>query len=746
MDDEVICRRSFEASGTRGRRPRDAGLKWLAMARAIVGCMLAASAVLAATRGTTVYRNADLPPLLECLDGTRVGSREQWPRRRAEIRELMCRHFVGTFPQTVPAIVKAEVLEEKRPADGSTRRRVRLTFDTPRKVSCELWVWVPGGEGPFPLLLTAPRYYQIGWAEMAVERGYMACLYPGVDSYHHEEGYPGYERVWLTFRAEYPKATWTDISTKAWLASRALDYLLDPKFGYRVAPGQVGIIGWSRYGKQSMIAAAFDGRITCVVARSPGSPASCPYRFTSRNTFMETPADFPGLWFLPTVRSYLGREHELPIDAHGWLALIAPRRLLIHVAHNDGCEPTFAVERAYRAGREVYDLLGHPESLRVLYRAGGHGPITDEQRRQNLDWLDLSFGRGRAKAADFPEEFIHRFEWPAWRAGLSDADLAIPEGRRARILWALGQAPERVEWDGTRTFLSDAESALMTHDRWAARHTVRVPVSFGANVRGNIYHGLKAKAPMPIVIWLHPYSYASGYNEGYGVQGTTVYHRLAAAGIVVLCFDQCGFGLRLLEGRDFYRRSPKWSRLGRMVHDVRAAVDFLVDGKGEAKSALPEIDPSRIYVLGYSLGGMVGLYAAALDERIAGVASFCGFTPLRTDSDAGPTGGNRRLWEWHALQPLLGVFQDDYARVPYDFHDVLSLIAPRPCLVVSPTRDRDANAAEVARCIARARPAWAEHGAADRLTHRAPDDVNRFQAPQHAVFLEWLKSLEAPKP
>ena len=92
-----------------------------------------------------------------------------------------------------------------------------------------------------------------------------------------------------------------------------------------------------------MIAAAFDERITSVVARSPGSPGSSPYRFTSRNTCAEAPRDFPSEWFLPSLRGYTGREHELPIDAHGWYALIAPRRCLIHTAHHDGSEPTFAV-------------------------------------------------------------------------------------------------------------------------------------------------------------------------------------------------------------------------------------------------------------------------------------------------------------------------------------------------------------------------------------------------------------------
>jgi dienelactone hydrolase len=695
----------------------------------------------ASAKETPVFRKADLPSLVRFDDGTPVESAAAWPRRREEVRRLMCQVFIGTYPKTVPPLLQAEVLETTTPPDGSMRRRLRLTFGTPHKASFEMWTWQPKGQGPFPILLTAPRYYQIGWAEMALARGYLVCLYPGVDTYHHEETYPGYESVWKRFRAEYPEATWTDISTKAWLAGRALDYLLAPKSGLPVAEGQVGIIGWSRYGKQSLIAAAFDKRITAVVARSPGSPASCPYRFTSRNTFMETPADFPGEWFLSSLRSYEGREHELPRDAHGWYALIAPRHCLIHTAHNDGCEPTFAVERGYLEGREVYRLLGHPERLRVSYRPGGHGPITEEHRRENLDWFDLAFGRGSSKQEDFPEELIHHFDWPAWRAPLAKADLKVPQGRRERILWALGQPPEEVEWDGRRTFLTDAESKLMTHDRWAPGNTTRRPVSFGAGVRGNLYYNPNAQEPLPAVIWLHPYSYASGYNEGYGVQGTSVYHRLAQQGFAVLAYDQCGFGLRLLEGRDFYKNHPKWSRLGRMVHDVRAAVDFLVEGEGAADGPMPRIRKDRVFLLGYSLGGMVGLYAAALDDRVTRVASFCGFTPLRSNTDARPTGGIRRLWEWHALQPLLGLYHGREEEIPYDFDDVLALIAPRPCLVVSPKRDRYATFADVVECVHRAREAWKETDATEALTHFTPDDTNRFQAAQQETFLDWAKGI-----
>ena len=286
------------------------------------------------------YAMAGLPPLLKFADGTPVRNPDDWICRRKEIRDLMCQYFIGSFPKSVPAIIDTHMLEESKEKDGSLRRRVKLTFATKNKVSFEMWLWIPPGQGPFPVLLTAPRYYQREWARVALDRGYLICLYPGLDTYHQEPEYPDYENVWKTFRAEYTEATWTDISTKAWLASRALDYVLDPKFGYPVAENQVAITGFSRYGKQALIATAFDERIISVVARSSGSPGSCPYRFTSRNTFNETPADFPGQWFLSNLRSYNGREHQLPIDSHGWLALIAPRRCLIDCAHNDDGDPT----------------------------------------------------------------------------------------------------------------------------------------------------------------------------------------------------------------------------------------------------------------------------------------------------------------------------------------------------------------------------------------------------------------------
>ncbi len=695
------------------------------------------------------YHRASLPPLLEFLNGVPVKSRDLWPARKAEIRRLLTTHFTGSLPDKIPTVADVTTITEVEASNGSRRKRIKITLDTPRQASFEIALWTPRGDGPFPLLMMAPRYYQIYWAEDAVQRGYAVCLYPGVDSHHRESKFPNYEDVWQTFRQEYPQATWTEIVTKAWLASRSLDVLLNTTHEFNIDAKRIGIIGFSRYGKQALIATALDERIRCVVARSPGSPGSCPYRYTGRDTFAEAPSDFPSLWFLPSLRSYTGREDELPIDAHGWYALIAPRPCLIHTAHNDGSEPTFAVEQAYREGQKVYQLLGHSDRLRIDYRSGGHssGPdpekISPADRQRNLDWFDLSFQRGDAKQSDFPESWIHRFDWQTWREKQTPDALEPPDQASTRqiIQWSLGTPAVDDSADEKRTFLTSEESELMTHDRWAIDGVTRVPVSFGKNVRGNLYFKDSLDHPAPVVIWLHPFSYHSGYNEGYGVQGTTVYHRLAAAGYVVLAYDQCGFGLRLLEGRDFYETHPAWSRLGRMVQDVHAAVDYFVDGRGKANGPIPAIDKQKITLLGYSVGGMTALYAAALDQRIHSVASFSGFTPLRADTDDGPTGGIRRWWELHALQPKLGLFDDRESKIPYDFDNLLEMIAPRPVLLVSPQHDRSANLEAINACVAEVKTAWPSTSKSQTLIHSTPDGTNRFQRDQHQLFLEWRQGL-----
>jgi|GEM_PF-3577213 len=118
--------------------------------------VLAVSPLVGAPKDAGGYVKSDLPGLLEFADGRQVRTLEEWRKRRAEIRRLMEQTFMGSFPEKSPRLLEGRTVSETREDDGSLRRRVRLTFDTPNRISFEICLWIPKGEGPFPVVLTVP--------------------------------------------------------------------------------------------------------------------------------------------------------------------------------------------------------------------------------------------------------------------------------------------------------------------------------------------------------------------------------------------------------------------------------------------------------------------------------------------------------------------------------------------------------------------------------------------------------------
>ena len=138
-----------------------------------------------------------------------------------------------------------------------------------------------------------------------------------------------------------------------------------------------------------------------------------------------------------------------------------------------------------------------------------------------------------------------------------------------------------------------------------------VGLGYGDDLKADFYFPVDADGSpqgshWPVVVWMHPYSYTTGYSR----DTQPFFVSLTQRGFAVLAFDQIAFGTRVRDARYFYQRYPKWSLLGKMVTDTRAAVD--------AVAALEAVDSSRIYLVGYALGAKVGLITAALDDRVNG--------------------------------------------------------------------------------------------------------------------------------
>ena len=208
--------------------------------------------------------------------------------------------------------------------------------------------------------------------------------------------------------------------------------------------------------------------------------------------------------------------------------------------------------------------------------------------------------------------------------------------------------------------------------------------------------------------------------------------RFVNAGYAVYLTDQIGFGTRLLdESRLFYDRYPHWSKMGRMVADVRWAVDKL--------SETESIDPLRIYVGGYSIGATVGLYIAALDERIKGVVSVCGFTPMRMNTPGKTAEGIYEYSHLHGLIPRLGFFAKNEMHIPYDFHEILAAIAPRPVFVLAPTWDQYASFNDIQHCVTEVKKVYDLYKAKDKVELFAPEDYNHFTIEMKEKVVNWVR-------
>jgi dienelactone hydrolase len=710
-----------------------------------------------------------LPDPLHFLDGRPVGrTPEEWRERREEIWRLFEKYVTGTFPPK-PSIEQVVLLDETK-GEGYTVRNVRVTFGLQGKGSVRIRTVIPdspaGGREKLPVMIS-PNL--AGWAATVIRRGYISAGYAGNDAM--DDAAP--------LKDVYPDYDFAALPRRAWLAQVVVDYLLTLP---QVDRERIAINGYSRDGKMAMIAAALDERIAAVVAGSTGVGGIVPWRFSGERGGGEgietTTRSFP-TWFHPRLRFFSGAEDRLPVDANLLVALIAPRAALFQWGYTDQVANGWAMEQAVLSARKVYGRTGEADKLGLLAVPGFHGSNDVEAC---IDWLDRQFGRSDRT---WVNRFIFPFDFARWQAASGEkTDLAAYPPQSATAPLAASPA----EWeaksgrllDAVRRMLGDtplkfvippAERRAFAAFRrpafgpteiakgqignpgqlapdvpswviaaggasygWTSPEKDRVASRriFFDGIAGDLYY--PADTPegtqLPTVVWLHGYHYPLGYMWVYRRDLHPIL-ALTKAGYAVLAYDQSGFGTRWSEATHFYDRFPHSSRMGKMTEDLRSAVDAL-----QADSLT---DAGRVWLFGFTMGGALGLYAAATDERIAGVVSVAGFTPMRTDTPERGMSGMTRYSHLYGLIPRLGFFDGYETQLPYDYDDLMALVAPRPVLIVQPLRDRDAQAGEVRNAVDRAREIFAFKQAPDNLQLHEPDDYGRLTNDMQEEIIAWMK-------
>ncbi len=671
-----------------------------------------------------------------------VTNMDQWKKQREWMKRHLEYYITGTSPPP-PDNMQVNILEERM--DGEIRiQLVELRFGPDHRARLTVELMIPPGEGPFPVFLTMWNHRQ--WARLAVRRGYIGCIYAGADAKDDTEEY---SEIWAG------RYDFTRLMRRAWGASRAIDYLYTLGF---VDREKIGITGHSRNGKLALMAAAFDERITACIPSSGCTGAEVPWRYTAHKFHIEDIAFLSAVrpsWLHPRLRFFTGREHKLPVDQNHFMALIAPRGLMLSTALTEKYSSYWAKEQVFHASRKVYDFLGSPDNIAIRSRHGLHG-IAARDTEDHLDFFDFIFGHNSQKP-ESREYFQYTFdEWLELSGenvdpgDFGDAVSCIKDIRtladweikkeevKSRLEWILGDEPSPVTNPGIRTIRSGGrgEEGVGTFLTRPSANSRMGLMTFGFydQIFGYLYfpvddQGGPVNNNLPAVIYLHEYDYSKGFSP-YNPADDMILS-MVDLGYAVFAFDMIGFGNRIEEGTRFYHRHPNWSRMGKIVSDTRAAVEVLVNIDG--------IDSERIFISGYSLGATAGLFTAALEERVAGVVSVAGFTPMRADPSGNGTEGIMAYSHLHGLMPRLGFFAGNEEHIPVDFNEILSVIAPRPVLVIAPELDRDAHHEGVKLALEEAGRIYSLYGNKDNLGSFYPYDYSRFSPDMRMEMYDWLE-------
>jgi len=664
---------------------------------------------------------------------------EQWNWKREEIKELAQYWITGTVPPP-PGNIISEVTDEKMWGEV-TEKTVLLRFGPDHKAQLHVNLLIPPGEGPFPVFMCPWKKDRYDWVQAAVRRGYIGCRFTATDPrYGYSDDSEAYEDIW------WPDYDFSTLMRWGWGASRAIDYLYTQDYVNRE---QIGLTGLSRNGKMSLWAAAFDERITAVIPISGGTGSEDPFTYTNEKYDNESIAEitrgFP-YWLHPRLRFFIGRENKLPVDQNLLMALVAPRGLMLTSSIFEDQGNPWGIEQAYLSARKAYEFLGSGDKIAIDLRHGLHPPAARDMERY-LDFFDYIFGRGNIKPGN---KLYYNYSFSRWlglsgemvepddfsvrsiddllksRAGTTIKDITAWEVKkkdiREWIKWGLGDEPLSLA-PGSQP---DYMRSIVTRPR-ISEEAVSQPVGFGTLYypRSSVSEQ-PAKSRLPVIIWLHEYAYPTGY----GRRSQPLINDLLDKGFAVYAMDQIGFGTRIEEGRLFYERFPNWSKMGRMVADVRYAVDEL--------SAIEFLDNQKIYTAGYALGATVGLYSAALDERIAGTVSVCGFTPMRTDTEGKTAEGIYGYSHIHGLMPRLGFFAGSENRIPFDFDEIIASVAPRPLLIIAPSWDQYSDIDDIRECFDELQNVYELYKSKDKIELSVPDDYNRFTPEMMDQVIDWL--------
>jgi dienelactone hydrolase len=353
----------------------------------------------------------ELPNPFVFNDGTAVKTRQDWQRRRAELRELVLTYEYGHVAPP-PGNVRGDEKSSQPIAgvEGATEKQITLSMGPGGQLKSNVVLSIPAGKGPFPVIVKG----DLGWGRVkpeivanVIKHGYMLAEFDRTDFA------PDKDDKSTGVYPLFPGEDWSALGAWAWGFARVNDYLLTRN---DVDPKRLIVTGHSRGGKAALLAGALDERVALTAPNNSGCGGAGCYRLQAPKS--ETIADitkhFP-YWFQPQFTQFIGHIDKLPIDQHSVKALVAPRALLSTEALGDLWANPEGSQQTYLAAKEVYKFLGAADRIAIHFREGKH-----EQNEQDfatlLDYADHLFnGKPASEPFDrlaFPDS-PKQFSWTA---------------------------------------------------------------------------------------------------------------------------------------------------------------------------------------------------------------------------------------------------------------------------------------------------------------------------------------------
>jgi len=258
-------------------------------------------------------------------------------------------------------------------------------------------------------------------------------------------------------------------------------------------------------------------------------------------------------------------------------------------------------------------------------------------------------------------------------------------GERAKYLTAFREAIG--PWPAARPALSPVVLETYDGDPAFTRYKVSFKTLSGEPQAEQVFSWLfipkGVPLPRPAIVALHQ-TVPQGKDEPAGVNATlpwlTFADYYARRGYVTLAPDAIGYGERtkgcyaeqgfeLADAWSILQPRPEMTLLGLMLYDVTRAVDYLVQR--------PEVDPSRIGVMGHSQGGILTNMVLGLEPRLKVGVAGCGYGIFRSDGFF----PDRWAGSQSAYMPRMTFYGVNRNALPFDFLQIMALAAPTAHLI-----------------------------------------------------------------